>query len=110
MTNRGIYPSDLAARFKDIAGQKYRPSNGTEGMIFDDAWCSHCKRDAAWRIDEQSADPCPILSDSFAYEVDALEYPTEWQFDADGQPCCTAFEDINTPEPPDPNQLALPLP
>jgi hypothetical protein len=26
----------------------YRPSSGTEGIDFQEAWCSKCKRDALW--------------------------------------------------------------
>jgi hypothetical protein len=107
--SRGIYPDDLADVMKDRVGKPYRPSNGTEGMFFDDAYCSHCKRDAKWREDENSADPCPLLSNAFAYDIDELGYPAEWQYGADGQPTCTAFEDKNAPEPPDPNQMTMEL-
>jgi hypothetical protein len=105
--DRGIYTDDMAALCKEDAGKPYRPSNGTEGMIFDDAYCSNCKRDAAWREDENSADPCPLLSNSFAYNIGDPDYPTEWQYGPDGQPTCTAFEDKDAPDPPDPNQMNL---
>lgn len=69
---------------------KYRPSNGTAGMDFDDRWCSRCARDAAWRADENE-EPCDILSRTFVHKVDDPEYPAEWTYDAAGRPCCTAF-------------------
>lgn len=60
----------------------YRPSTGTEGADFICAWCQRCARDA----DED----CDILARTFALEVDAPGYPSEWVIDADG-PRCTAF-------------------
>lgn len=90
----------------------YRPSNGTEGMIFDDRWCSNCARDAAWREDD-SKEPCGILSRTFLYEIDDPDYPTEWIED-DAGPRCTAFSTIGAdPEleaaQADPRQMALPI-
>jgi len=67
--------------------------------MFDDEWCSRCQRDAAWREDENSAEPCDILSRSFAYDIGDPEYPTEWIEDdvswpTPSNPRCTAFEAI----------------
>jgi hypothetical protein len=56
----------------------YRPANGTEGMIFDDAWCSRCQHDAAWREDNESGKPCEILNRTLIFDSDQPEYPTEW--------------------------------
>ena len=44
-----IYPPEWAAIAKVNAGRKYRPSNGTEGDMFLNAWCCHCARDKAMR-------------------------------------------------------------
>jgi hypothetical protein len=76
----------------------YRPSNGTEGVIFDDEFCSNCQHDAAWREDER-AEPCDILSRTFFYNIDDPQYPTEWveddvQWPEDSKPRCTAFVPI----------------
>ena len=73
----------------------YRPSNGTNGMIFDNLWCSRCQHDAAWREDENDK-PCDILSRSFAYKIEDPKYPTEWIEDDvpwphNSNPRCTAF-------------------
>lgn len=73
------------------AGKPYRPSSGTEGMAFDEAWCEHCARDAAWREDPDAADGCDILSRTFALDITDPEYPKEWVYRSDGMPCCTAF-------------------
>lgn len=76
-----------------LIGQSYRPGSGTEGMAFDDKWCSHCARDAEFRKDD-NADPalgCQILADTYVYDVDDPKYPKEWIYGRDGRPCCTAF-------------------
>ena len=94
----------------------YRPSNGTEGAIFDDAWCARCEHDAAWRRDE-SAVPCDILSRSLAYGINDPGYPIEWieddgPYDQDTNPRCTAFVETGTEEStyqPDPRQGELDL-
>lgn len=81
----------------EAALKPYRPGSGTEGMAFDDAWCSRCARDAAWREDERN-DCCDILSRTFALDIRDPDYPKEWIYGRDGRPCCTAFTtDANTP-------------
>ena len=63
---------------------KYRPSNGTEGMIFMDKFCDQCVYDLS--------ENCDILADTFCYDVDDPEYPEEWICDEDLQnPRCTKF-------------------
>lgn len=74
----------------------YRPSNGTEGCCFYEAWCFHCSRDKPMSegkdFDECGPDEvCQILADTAAYDVEDPEYPKAWTFDAAGRPCCTAF-------------------
>jgi hypothetical protein len=46
MTERTLSPEELAAAIRDSAGWPYQPANGTEGMIFMDAWCFGCVRDS----------------------------------------------------------------
>jgi len=94
--SQSIYPVEWAALTKERAGQKYRPSNGTEGEIFMGAWCCKCARDKAMLegepFDECDDDElCPIIANTFAFNVDDPEYPKEWTYGADGQPCCTAY-------------------
>lgn len=72
--------------------EQYRPSNGTEGMIFDEGWCSRCKKDEEYRRTEENG--CPILAATMAYDIEDKEYPKEWIHDKDGNPCCTAFEPV----------------
>jgi hypothetical protein len=84
------------------ATRPYRPSNGTDGMHFDEAWCSRCQREAAYREDENSGDTCNILDRSFFFDIGDPEYPPEWveddvQFPEPTHPRCTAFLEIGTP-------------
>jgi hypothetical protein len=77
----------------------FRPANGTEGILFDEAWCSRCQRDAAWRAGE-SAECCDILTRTFVFPVDNPGYPVEWieddvPDDQDSRPRCTAFLPID---------------
>ena len=69
---------------------KYRPANGTEGLIFMGGFCDRCEKDEAYRND--TGDSCPIVAATVSYEVDDDEYPSEWTFDDKGNPVCTAFE------------------
>lgn len=101
---RPIYPETLAAMLVKRAGEKYRPSNGTEGECFFAAWCCHCQRDKAMRegLDVNECDDserCEIIANTFAYEIEDPEYPIEWQYGKDGQPCCTAFIEAGQPIP-----------
>jgi hypothetical protein len=101
---QAIYPDSFAKALMERAGQKYRPSNGTEGECFFDAWCRNCARDRSMRegdeIDEcDDNERCDIIANTMIYKVDDSEYPTEWQYGKDGQPCCTAFVPTGEPIP-----------
>ena len=68
---------------------KYRPSNGTEGMIFMERWCDRCSK----------ASGCEIPSRTMIYRllcrfrdvVSDDEYPSEWVGPWNNAKC-TAFE------------------
>lgn len=77
----GIYPKDLADQLKNEAGKPYRPSNGTEGDIFEHAYCIDCELYPV----------CEIPDATMFYDEDDPEYPVQWQYGTDGQPTCTAF-------------------
>jgi hypothetical protein len=93
----GIFPPELARLHVEHAGQKYLPSNGTEGDIFIASWCGECQRNRSARdgILFEAVDPekeiCMVLSSSFAGEAD------EWQIGPDGQPRCVAFVSAGQP-------------
>lgn len=76
-------PEDAKRFFSGRAGEKYQPSNGTEGEVFMSHFCFRCERD--------KDHDCEILCRSMAFSVEDAEYPIEWQYGADGQPKCTAF-------------------
>tara|TARA_Y100000310_G_scaffold250368_1_gene256569 strand:+ start:1538 stop:1840 length:303 start_codon:yes stop_codon:yes gene_type:complete len=92
-----MFTDDLAERLKARAGEKYQPSNGTEGHIFMEGFCFRCALD---NFDEDSGKGgCDILARSFL-PIEAEEYPGEWQYGDDGQPKCTAFSAASpSPEP-----------
>jgi hypothetical protein len=87
-----LYTDDLAERLKTRVSQPYQPSNGFEGDLFMRDWCAMCQRDAAFRANPDDADGCEIVAMTMALKVNDPDYPREWQYAADGQPICTAFE------------------
>jgi hypothetical protein len=75
-----------------MGNKPYRPSNGTEGAWFEDRFCSNCTKD---KFDE-GGDSCEILGNAFCFSIDEEGYPSEWIYDDQGEPTCTALstEDI----------------
>ncbi len=72
-----MFPAD----FPDCRGKSYRPSNGTEGWIFEENWCCQCGTNESIR-DVQ----CDI-------NINALfgEQPKEWVYDENNNPSCAAW-------------------
>lgn len=66
-----------------IASRPYRPSNGTEGEIFQCEFCYRCAKDMPSRH-------CKIALRAFAFDIRDPQYPAEWIEDLEG-PRCTAF-------------------
>lgn len=81
-----MYTNELAEKLKEHAGEKWRPSNGTEGDIFIYSWCRKCKKDVN--------NDCPILAATMAFDASDELYPQEWQYGDDGQPKCSAYDRI----------------
>lgn len=73
--------------------KKYRPSNGSEGEVFQAKWCDHCLND-----DVENEDYCEILNNSLIFGAQDDGYPDEWIIGKDGHPKCTAFESDGTPQ------------
>lgn len=65
-------------------GKLYRPSNVTEGEIFEWHLCEECKFDVG--------ENCEIHDRALLFDVDEPEYPKEWCIDENGDPCCTKWE------------------
>ena len=92
-----------------MAEEPYRPSNGTEGLMFFEQWCSRCKKDDTFRRDdpENSELRCSIIDAVFVLDRDDPDYPKEWVYDPDdmmrdgcltigeGGARCTAFEALD---------------
>jgi len=94
-----IFPIGLAEKFKAHAGEKYQPSNGTEGEFFFSAWCEHCARDKTMSegkdYDEcDESEICEIIGATMRFKVEDPGYPKEWVYGTDGQPKCTAFVQV----------------
>jgi hypothetical protein len=65
----------------------YRPSSGTEGMIFEENWCCNCEH----RPLNPNEGHCDISMDMFFYDIDDPEYPKEIILKND-MPVCTSFK------------------
>ena len=70
----------------------YRPSNGTDGSIFEANWCEHCRKVRRFGA-------CRILLRVHAFAIDDPMYPREWVEDDGDGPRCTAFDDAGAPAP-----------
>jgi hypothetical protein len=109
-------------RQKGAAMKKYRPSNGTEGEIFMCEFCYQCIHEKWSHTQNDDDKKCEIITLTMGLDVDDKDYPSEWTFDAEGNPTCTKFQKWDwgnngdpddpdnpnkPPDPPDPNQLNL---
>lgn len=95
-TPRAILAPSHARLNLTRAGEKYRPGNGTEGAVFFANWCCTCARDKAmrdgWEVEDcDDSERCDIIAKTMAYRIHEPQYPPQWQFGKDGQPCCTAY-------------------
>ena len=71
----------------------YRPSNGCEGLDFQEEFCFRCAKDAKYRETLDGEDGCPILASTLFLPLSDPRYPKEWVQDEAG-PRCTAFERV----------------
>ena len=70
---------------------KFKQSNSDQGSCFESDYCLNCRR---YRRSKQTDDYyCRIRLYTFAYDIDDPEYPSEWIYQEDGSPTCTAFDD-----------------
>lgn len=58
----------------------YRPSNGSEGMDFEEAYCLKC----------DYGQNCPIHDLTMIFNEDEDDYPNQWRY-VDKRPTCIAF-------------------
>lgn len=87
---------------------KYRPSNGTEGAIFQERFCENCAHDT-YNMETGEGKSCDILVRTMIHGADEPEYPEEWQVEPGEQPKCTAFRsrDAEPVKPKCPNTIDL---
>lgn len=86
MIPQGDFPTTVNC-LPSQAGKPYIPSNGTEGSVFEGAFCDRCSK-----CDVDSA--CPISTLAFW----SGEAPPEWVRTDEGWPVCTAFDKVGPPE------------
>ena len=80
-------------------GDPYRPSNGTEGLGFMEVWCFECERDRSFM--DGTGDGCEIAARVLALKPGEDGYPSEWTYNEEGRPVCTAFVEIGKAVPTD---------
>ena len=98
----------------------YRPSNGTEGMWFEEEYCMQCLH---CDPNPEGKKQCKIMMRAFLYNINEPNYPKEWIYDENDEPTCTKWQkwdwgdkgDPDDPDnpnwipPTDPNQLCMPF-
>lgn len=85
----GIHPDELAAMH--TPGEKYQPSNGTEGECFFDAWCRQCARDRSMREGEPTEAHPMLCATHYCKDCAALwRQCDDFSFSLRSQACCTA--------------------
>ena len=93
MAETDLFADDFAEVMKKHAGKPYRPSNGTEGVMFQERFCDRCAKDD---YDHETGGGilCPIIGDTMCFDVTDSEYPKAWVINERGQPICTEFEAV----------------
>lgn len=108
-------------KFPNCVGKPFRPSNGTEGMIFMDAFCEQCIHEKYSHTQNDADKKCDLMSAAMIFDIGDDDYPKEWVHDMEGWPICTAWkkwdwgndgdpDDPDNPNyrpPSNPNQLNL---
>lgn len=104
-------------------GEKYQPSNGSEGCGFVELFCCNCLHEKFMHTQNHEDKKCDIFSRTLIYDTEDKEYPEEWTYDENNNPTCTAWQKwdwgndddedgLNKPPeiiPDDPNQLCFPF-
>lgn len=82
-----------------LEGERWTPSNGTDGASFLTNVCTNCARDKVLNgtvsmDDHDDEDLCPIIAASYRGEA------VEWRRMPDGEVKCIAFVPVGQPIPP----------
>lgn len=101
----------------EAAGKSWMPSNGTEFMMFEEAFCSRCIHEKWIHSMNDEHKKCDVLNRCMA---NAPDPQPEWQYNSAGWPVCTQWQkwdwgrdddgnwnDPEIPDPIDPSQLSL---
>lgn len=104
-------------QFPKCAGKSFMPSNGTEGEMFEDAFCMNCIHEKYLHTGDLRDKKCEVFDRVL---LNAPDPQPEWVFDAEGWPVCTEWKkwdwergdddnwnDPVMPDPIDPDQLSL---
>ncbi len=75
----------------DLKNKKWKPSNGSIGSSFMCAFCNKCIHDD---VDFGGRDGCDILARTLIHNITDPDYPSEWTYDDEGDPVCTAFKPV----------------
>lgn len=107
------YPK-VCSHYPQSAGKLYLPSNGTEEMIFTEAFCECCIHEKfihTWIVNDKQCD-------IFSVTLEGCNVP-EWKYNSEGWPVCTEWIKFDwgneedgwnePPEPDNPNQLVFPF-
>lgn len=79
------YPK-ISYQLRKLAGKPYLPAQGSEGAVFEGAFCEKCIH--------YDSGQCPVLMSGF---VDN-KAPEEWVRDQDGYPVCTEWNKVRPAE------------
>ena len=69
-------------------GETFHPCNGSEGSAFINHFCSRCEKDLQ--------EDCEVLTATMILMQTDSEYPKEWVYNENGNPTCTAFEELES--------------
>ncbi len=103
-----------------MKNRPYQPSNGTEGMSFEEDFCMQCIHT---NPDPCKKPQCGIWCAAVCWDIGDKHYPKEWIYDDNDQPTCTAWvkwdwdndgdpndrRNPKAPVPDDPMQLVMPF-
>lgn len=103
--------------FPECAGKSFMPSTGSEGMVFEEAFCANCIHEKFMHTQSHADKQCEVFNRVW---LNAPNPQPEWQFNEDGWPVCTEWvkwdwdkdddgnwNDPVLPDPISPDQLNL---
>ena len=74
-----------------MKGEKYLPSNGSEGDCFTETYCVVCRRGIMFRNHSAKTD-CEIFKKAFI----TGSFVKQWVYNENNEPVCTSFRHYQT--------------